>query len=33
MNLYNGLRVSARNGKSPKQLAELLAFTLGSIKR
>lgn len=33
MNLYNGLRVSARNGKSPRQLAELVSFTLGSIKK
>ena len=33
MNLYNGLRVSARNGKGPRQLSELVSFTLGSIKK
>jgi TetR/AcrR family transcriptional repressor of nem operon len=33
MNLYAGLKVSARSGKPAKQLAEQAAFTLGSIKR
>lgn len=33
MNLYSGLRVAARNGKSPKQLGEMLAFTLASLKK
>jgi len=33
MNLYSGLRVSARNGKGPRQLADQLAFTLNSIKK
>lgn len=33
MNLYFGLRVSARNGKGPRQLADQLAFTLNSIKK
>jgi TetR/AcrR family transcriptional repressor of nem operon len=33
MNLYNGLRVSARSGKGPKQLTELVSFTLGSLKK
>ena len=33
MNLYAGLQVNARNGKGPKQLADLLGFTLGSIKK
>ena len=33
MNLYNGLRVSARSGKGPAQLGELVSFTLGSLKK
>jgi hypothetical protein len=33
MNLYAGLHVNARSGKSGKQLAELASFTLASIKR
>jgi len=33
MNLYSGLQVGARSGKTPKQLAEQLAFTLGSMKK
>jgi len=33
MNLYNGLRVSARSGKGPAQLGELISFTLGSLKK
>lgn len=33
MNLYSGLQVSARSGKGPRQLADLLSFTLGSIKK
>jgi len=33
MNLYSGLQVGARCGKTPKQLAEQLAFTLGSMKK
>jgi len=33
MNLYNGLMVSARSGKGPAQLGELVSFTLGSLKK
>jgi TetR/AcrR family transcriptional repressor of nem operon len=33
MNLYAGLRVQARSGKTPKQLAELAGFTLAALKR
>ena len=33
INLYNGLRVSARSGKGPAQLGELVSFTLGSLKK
>lgn len=33
MTLYSGLKVQARNGKAPKQLAEQISFTLGAIKR
>ncbi len=33
MNLYSGLRVGARNGKGPRQLADLASFTIGSIKK
>lgn len=33
MNLYCGLSVSARNGKGPRQLADLLSFSLSSIKK
>lgn len=33
MNLYHGLRVSARSGKGPRQLADLVAFTLASIRK
>lgn len=33
MNLYTGLKVGARGGKGPRQLADMLSFTLGSIKK
>lgn len=33
MNLYSGLRVSARSGKGPRQLAEQVSFTLGALKK
>ena len=33
MNLYTGMQVGARSGKGPRQLADLLGFTLGSIKK
>lgn len=33
MTLYSGLNVQARGGKSPKQLGELAATTLGLLKR
>lgn len=33
MNLYSGLQVGARSGKGPRQLADLVAFTLASIKK
>ncbi len=33
MNALNGLRVHARGGKTPKQLAELVAFTVASLKK
>lgn len=33
MNLYSGLQVGARGGKGPRQLADLLNFTLVSIKK
>lgn len=33
MNLYAGLNVQARSGKSPKQLTEMAAFTIASVKR
>ncbi|HEY0962709.1 MAG TPA: TetR/AcrR family transcriptional regulator [Pseudomonadales bacterium] len=33
MTLYSGLNVQARSGKSPKQLGELAATTLGMLKR
>lgn len=33
MTLYSGLNVQARSGKTPKQLADLAALTLGALKR
>jgi TetR/AcrR family transcriptional repressor of nem operon len=33
MNLYSGLQVGARSGKGPKQLSDLVNFTLASIKK
>lgn len=33
MALYSGLNVAARSGKSPKQLAELLNFTMKSLTK
>lgn len=33
MNFYHGLRVSARSGKGPRQLADLVGFTLASLKK
>ena len=33
MTLYSGLNVQARSGKSPKQLGDLAALTLGMLKR
>lgn len=33
MNCLHGLRVNSRNGKTPKQLAEVLAFTIASLKK
>lgn len=33
MNTLNGLRVNSRNGKTPKQMAEIVDFTLGSITK
>lgn len=33
MNLYNGLRVGARSGRSPGQLADQLSFTIGAMKK
>ena len=33
MNLYFGLQVGARNGKSPRQLSDLGEYTLASIKK
>lgn len=33
MTLYAGLNVQARSGKTPKQLGELAALTLGMLKR
>ena len=33
LNQYISLRVGGRNGKGPRQLADMLSFTLGSIKK
>lgn len=33
MNLYFGLRVGARSGRNPRELADLVDFSLGSIKK
>jgi len=33
MNLYAGLKVHARSGKAPRQLADLARFTLAAISR
>jgi TetR/AcrR family transcriptional regulator, transcriptional repressor for nem operon len=33
LNLYVAIKVAARSGKPPKQLAEQIAFTLGSLQK
>lgn len=33
MNALHGLRVNSRNGKATKQMAEIVSFTLASIKK
>ena len=33
MNLYSGLQVGARSGKSPRQLSDMAEFNLASIKK
>lgn len=33
MNLYFGVRVGARAGRSPKQLSDMVGFTLASLKK
>ncbi|MDT8399797.1 MAG: TetR/AcrR family transcriptional regulator [Pseudomonadales bacterium] len=33
MNTLNGLRVASRTGKTPKQMEEVVAFTIASLKK
>jgi TetR/AcrR family transcriptional regulator, transcriptional repressor for nem operon len=33
VNLYVAIKVAARSGKAPKQLAEQISFTLGSVQK